>query len=104
LIKHGAIAEKTKRSHLTAFLSKDDGTTWDGSLLLDERLSVSYPDAVQAPDGTLYLIYDYDRRGDKKILLAQFTEEDILQGDSVSGQAKLQILINQAFGKIPSKT
>ena len=101
LVKHGAITEKTKRAHLTAFLSKDDGKTWEDGLLLDERLNVSYPDAIQAPDGTITLIYDYDRRGDKKILLAQFTEEDINQQTCVSDQAKLQILVNQAFGTIP---
>jgi predicted neuraminidase len=103
LVKHGATTEKTKRSHLTAILSQDDGKTWEGGLLLDERLGVSYPDAVQSPDGTISLTYDYDRRGDKKILLAQFTEDDILQGACVSDQAKLQILINQAFGEIAKK-
>ena len=103
LVKHGATTEKTKRSHLTAILSQDDGKTWEGGLLLDEHLGVSYPDAVQSPDGTISLTYDYDRRGDKKILLAQFTEDDILQGACVSDQAKLQILINQAFGEIAKK-
>src|SRR5262249_55787896 len=32
------------RSHLTASLSDDDGKTWRGSLLLDDRMNVSYPD------------------------------------------------------------
>lgn len=104
LVKHGDITEKTERSHLKAFLSADDGKTWQGGLLLDERLRVSYPDAAQAPNGVIYLIYDYDRRGDKKILLATFTEEDIIQKACVSDMAQLQILINQATGTIPEKT
>jgi len=103
LVKHGAITEKTERSHLTAYLSTDDGKTWDGGLLLDERLRVSYPDAVQAPNGTIYLIYDYGRRGDKKILLAQFTEEDILQGACHSDESELQMLINQPSAKYQAK-
>lgn len=104
LVKHGNITEKTERSHLMAFLSQDDGKTWNGGLLLDKRLRISYPDAIQAPDGLISLIYDYDRRGDKKILLAQFTEADIIQKACVSDQAKLQILVNQAFGTIPNPT
>jgi predicted neuraminidase len=46
------------RSHLTAYLSDDDGRSWYGNLLLDERDSVSYPDGVEAPNGDLYVIYD----------------------------------------------
>jgi len=34
-----------KRSHMTAFVSDDDGATWKGGLLLDERES-SYPDGI----------------------------------------------------------
>ncbi len=36
------------RSHLTAWLSEDDGKTWRGGLMLDERATVSYPDGFQA--------------------------------------------------------
>lgn len=69
LVKHGPIAERTGRSHLTAYLSKDDGKTWQGGLLLDERRGVSYPDGTQAEDGAIYIIYDYDRSGDKFIYI-----------------------------------
>jgi len=99
LVKHGPIAERTGRSHLTAYLSDDDGKSWTGGLLLDERKGVSYPDGVQAPDGTVYLIYDYDRLGDKTILLATFTEADALAGSPVSGKARLRLLVNQATGR-----
>ncbi len=96
LVKHGPIDERTKRSHLTAFISEDDGATWPHSLLLDERAGVSYPDGVQAPDGVIYIIYDYDRRGERKILMATFTEEDVVAGECVSSDARLRILVNQA--------
>ena len=92
------------RSHLTALLSEDDGRTWTGGLLLDERRRVSYPDGVEAPDGTLYVVYDFNRGdrwaegNDREILMATFTEEDILAGRGVSPQARLRQIVN----KIPS--
>ena len=55
LIKHGATTEyppeRLDRSHLSAFISEDYGATWKGSLLLDERNGISYPDGTQAADG-----------------------------------------------------
>ena len=65
------------RSHLTAFLSKDDGKTWTDGLLLDPRPNVSYPDAVEMPDGTIHVIYDRDRFTEREILLASFRESDV---------------------------
>lgn len=69
------------RSHLTAFLSDDDGKTWTDGLLLEERVGVSYPDGVQADDGTIYLIHDFERAGEGVIYLQKFTEEDIRAGE-----------------------
>ncbi len=90
---------RMKRSHLTAYLSDDDGTTWRGGLLLDERLSVSYPDGDQSPDGRIFLVYDYNRKADKEIYLAVFTEEDILAGKLVDARSQLRILVNKATGQ-----
>lgn len=101
LVKHGPLATRTGRSHLTAYVSDDDGKTWAGGLLLDERKGVSYPDAVQAPDGTLYAIYDFDRLGAKTILLATFAEADVRAGKPASGKARFRQLVNQASGRRP---
>ena len=99
LVKHGPIGTRTGRSHLTAFLSRDDGQTWLGGLLLDERHHVSYPDGVQAPDGTIYIVYDYDRGGrGKEILVAKFAEDDVARGACVSDAAELGLLVNKARG------
>lgn len=68
----------TGRSHLTAMLSDDDGATWPHRLLLDERDYVSYPDAIETPDGRIFVIYDHNRVGEGEILLQSFTEEDVL--------------------------
>ncbi|HOZ47905.1 MAG TPA: sialidase family protein [Candidatus Hydrogenedentes bacterium] len=90
------------RSHLTAYLSDDDGATWYGGLVIDERGGVSYPDGVEAPDGTIYLIYDYSRTGDKQILMATFTESDVAKGECVSEKARRRVVVNQATGKPPA--
>lgn len=68
------------RSHLAAWLSDDEGQTWHGDLLLDERWPVSYPDVAQGADGIIHVIYDFDRKGAKQIMLASITEKQIRQG------------------------
>jgi len=60
------------RSHLTAYLSDDEGKTWDGGLLLDERNSVSFPDGVEAENGMIYVIYDRGRNTEREILMAKY--------------------------------
>ncbi len=97
LVKHNPPDGKT-RSHLTAYLSSDDGETWQGGYMVDERVQVSYPDGTQAPDGTIYLIYDFERHGAKQILMAAFTEEDVLAGEPVSGAVRQRVVVNQATG------
>ncbi len=101
LVKHGGLTEKTGRSHLTAFLSKDDGKTWTGGLMLDERNGVSYPDGDQAKNGTIFVIYDYDRTGAKEILAARFTEEDVEAGKIVSKNGALRLMVNKSTARRP---
>ena len=92
-----------ERNNLMEMLSQDDGKTWRGGLMLDARAGVSYPDGVQGDDGVIYIIYDYDRYGERKILLAAFTEEDVLAGRPVSAHARFEQLVNQATAPIPKK-
>ncbi|MFA7003668.1 MAG: sialidase family protein, partial [Verrucomicrobiia bacterium] len=102
LVKNGPPTERlTKRSHMSAYLSDDEGKTWKGGLLLDERSSVSYPDGFQAPDGLIHILYDWNRHSDAEILLAKFREEDVLAGKIVSKDAKLLMLANKATGPKP---
>lgn len=104
LVKHGPLDERIRRSHLTAYLSKDDGKTWQGGLLLDERSGVSYPDGAQSQDGVMYIIYDYDRLGEKMIYMATFTEHDILAQECASDDARLRLVVNQATGVNPRRS
>ena len=91
-----------KRSHMTAFVSDDDGATWTGGLLLDERES-SYPDGVQAPDGTINVIYDHQRytlnregkKGVGSVVMAQFHVSDVRAGRPLTDQVRLRIVITQ---------
>lgn len=99
MVKHSPPTGFKQRSHLTAYLSEDDGQSWKGGLLLDERNGVSYPDGAQGLDGRIYIIYDFDRYGQKTINLALFTEADVMAGHFIDPQSRLNVLINQAFGK-----
>ncbi len=96
LVKHGDTTDAHEgRSKLKAFLSEDEGLTWKGGLMLDERKGISYPDGFQAPDGTLYISYDRNRSTDGEILMARFTEQEVLDGRISHPNTKLQILISR---------
>jgi hypothetical protein len=89
-----------KRTNLCAKLSDDDGKTWKGGLMLDERNSVSYPDGAQDEKGVIYIVYDRERYKDRELLMAMFTEEDILAGTCMSPHAKLKVLVSKAEGAL----
>lgn len=100
MVRHNAA--DGARSHLTAFISDDDGQSWQGGLLLDER-ECSYPDGVQAADGRIYIIYDQQRytlnraghRGSGSVVMAVFREEDARAGRRVSDAVRLRSTISQ---------
>lgn len=94
------------RSHLTAMLSDDDGATWNSKLLLDERRHISYPDAVEADDGYIYITYDRERgaflhsldevyNSAREILIAKITENDILAGKLVDSGSRLKFVASK---------
>lgn len=100
LIKHGQkIDAHEGRSQLTAWLSEDDGTTWSGGLMLDERKGISYPDGFQSPNGTIYISYDRNRSTAGEVLLARFTELDILAAKLVGSKSKLKMLISRPLAQ-----
>lgn len=96
LVKHGdAIDNHKGRVQLSTWLSEDDGKTWKGGLVIDERSGISYPDGLQAPDGTIYISYDRNRSSDGEILMARFNEEDIMARKLVGPKSKLKMLISR---------
>ena len=96
LVNH---ADFTGRNNLTAFLSDDDGKTWQGGLRIDSRANVSYPDGAEDEAGNLYIIYDRERTGAREILLARVTEDDILAGEIRSQGSFLRRVVNKATGR-----
>ncbi len=100
LVKHGnRIDSHQGRSQLSAWLSDDDGRSWRGGLVLDERGGVSYPDGFQQPDGTIFVSYDRNRATDGEILLARFTEADVLAGTLVTDDARLKLMISRPLAR-----
>jgi hypothetical protein len=95
LVKHGPLFTQTGRSHLTAYVSKDEGTTWEGGLMLDERAGVSYPDGQQDKNGLIRIVYDFDRTGARQILMASFREENVLSGKADSPTVSLRTVVSQ---------
>jgi len=100
LIKHGDRIDAHKgRVELSAWLSGDDGESWHGGLVLDERKGVSYPDGFQAPDGTIYISWDRNRSTNGEILMARFTEEDILAKAFKGPNSRTRMLISRPLAR-----
>jgi len=100
LVKHGdKIDAHHGRVKLSAWLSDDDGESWLGGLVLDERKGISYPDGFQAPDGTIYISYDRNRSTDGEILMARFNEEDVLAKRFRGSKSKARILISRPLAR-----
>ena len=91
-------ANTRSRENLTAFLSEDDGESFIGGLLLDERFDASYPDLTEDEEGNIYVVHDYRRTEDKEIYLSIFREEDVLAGSPVSEGSRIRLLLNRATG------
>jgi predicted neuraminidase len=85
----------SSRTNLRATLSEDDGLTWKGDLLVDGRASVTYPNATEGEDGTLYVVYDRERGREREILLAVFREEDILNCGGETPTPRRRALVNK---------
>jgi predicted neuraminidase len=110
LVKHGTLDwvsdlveryDNRGRSHLTAYLSFDEGQSWQGGLLLEER-DCSYPFGMQDQAGTIYVSYERQRWNQPEILFARFIEADVLAGQPTSPQSAFRQLINKAQGIAPS--
>ena len=102
LVKHGPLDERVGRTDLMAFVSDDDGQTWQGGLMLDDREKVTYPDGVQSRDGTIYIVYDHNRTPDGEVLMATLTEDDARAGKPVTEEARLRVVVARLRDKTDS--
>ena len=95
-VKHGAPKRGHFRYDLSAYVSRDDGKTWEGGYCLDIRCPATYPDVAQDKDGNIYITWDYDRQGTKQFMVEKVTEEDILRGGKTTVSPELAAILNKA--------
>ena len=86
------------RNNLTALISKDDGVTWEGFLMIDEREGAEQPDFTEGEDGYIYISYGRAPQYAAETLLAIVTEEEILAGKLVNPNSKLRIVAHKGTG------
>lgn len=98
LVKNGPLDQRIGRAEMTAFLSDDEGKSWRGGFVFEERNGVSYPDGFQSPDGAIHILYDRERAKEREILMARFTEDDVLAGSLGSPGSKTKMLVSKARG------
>lgn len=96
VVAQGNVKAWKGRSNLTAYLSDDGGATWPHRLLLDARDDVSYPDAAIGDEGEIFVVYDWQRMTERKILMARIGEEDVLAGELVRPGSRLGMVVNTA--------
>jgi len=108
LVKNGATCfgpdgkgRRIARDIMAAWISDDDGQTWQGGLQLDTRRDVSYPDVAETADGFIHCVHDFSRMGAKEILHHRFTEADVRAGRLVSPGSRLGDRVN-AYYRIDS--
>lgn len=71
------------RERLSVFISADEGKTWSDGVVIDARKNVSYPDAFVTDDGTIHVLYDWQRT-EGELMYARFTVQDIDEKRAIS--------------------
>lgn len=103
----------TERTGMKVMLSEDDGRTWIGSLVLDTRPGVSYPDLAEDGKGRLWIVHDRERDNRahldrdtwrsgaaKEILLSSVTEEEILRGETGAGSFTARVISKGGIDRV----
>lgn len=91
------------RNGIYVYLSKDEGASWSGPLVVDSSRMVSYPDVEQTADGRIWVTHDFERQTGAEIRLHVFREADILAGKIVSSDAQLGIRVTKAMSSAYNK-
>ena len=75
-----------ERRGLYAYVSDaEDETAFHRGLALDLRDRVSYPDALEGPEGHIYAVHDHDRYGVGEIVLSRFSVDAVLAAQPAGG-------------------
>ncbi len=85
------------RIGIAAYLSRDEGATWEGGLVLDDRRGTTYPDVEEGPDGLVYVTHDFERGRAGEILLHAFTEDDVVARRFASPRSRRGLLVMKAL-------
>ena len=94
-VKNGSqidVAPEARRE-MCAFVSSDEGKTWQGPLHLARPRGHAYPDLVELVDGSLACTFDSARYSDAEIYFARFTEADVLAGRLVTPGSMTDVLV-----------
>jgi photosystem II stability/assembly factor-like uncharacterized protein len=94
---------KPQRSHMSALLSEDGGSTWPYALLLDGRADVSYPGTHVTEDNRIYIVHDKGRYDDKEIVFHVIRADDVKAGRLVCPDSRLMEVAAKGYGKPLSK-
>lgn len=86
------------RNNLTALISRDDGATWEGLLVIDEREGSEQPGFTEGNNGFIYISYGRAPQFAAETCLAIVTEEDILAGRLVNPRSRLRIVAHKGTG------
>lgn len=86
------------RIGIVAYLSRDEGETWEGGLVLDDRPATTYPDVEEGPDGRIYVTHDFERGDAGEIILHIFSEGDVLARRFASPSSRRGLLVMKAMG------
>ena len=81
-------------------ISRDDGETWEGFLMIDEREGAEQPSFYEADNGFIYINYGRAPCIAGESLLAIVTEEDIFAGKLVNEKSRLRILSGKSSGML----
>lgn len=102
VVRHGQdITTATpERQELSVFLTTDEGKTWAGTPLLEERLNVSHPDIAQDTNGDIYVDRDRERYDATKILFRCFREQDLKSGTIRTPGSSPRNLVKSKAGMI----
>lgn len=94
--------DSNDRYQLGVALSEDDGKTWKHQMILDPR-RCSYPDAVQAPGGEIFIVHDFSRGTFKEIMISRLTEQDIIVGLKKYALINADSFLKHIINKAPEK-